>query len=148
MQLCEQHHTIKRGPKGGAPLNVEDIYGSAWITNGTGSIILLTGKPGDPIVGFLHLRAPSDTVGPFKLIHDQHAGTLDIHHRTDLLALVGANGFNGLGAKAAAVIFETAKPTSSEIEKARRRLNKLVDEGQLQRVDGTKGGAPTAWFLR
>ena len=56
VQLAEQHHTIKRNANGGAPTTVADIYGSAWITNGTGSIILLAGDPGDPIVGFQHLR--------------------------------------------------------------------------------------------
>ena len=147
VQLCEQHHTVKRAPKGGPPVAVADIYGSAWITNGTGSIILLTGDPGDPIVGFLHLRAPADIVGPYKLIHDQTAGTFNIYHSTDLVVLASASGLNGLTAKDAAVaIFDTTNPTSSQIEKARRKLNALITHG-LYRVDGGKGtGNTTVWF--
>ena len=66
VQLCEQHHTTKRGAGGGPPTSVADVYGSAWITNGTGSIVLLAGDPGDPIVGFRHVRAPAEEVGPFR----------------------------------------------------------------------------------
>ena len=50
-----------------------DIYGSAWLTNGTGSIILLTGKPGDPIVGFRHLVRPPRS-RPVVLLHDEAPG--------------------------------------------------------------------------
>ena len=131
--------------------SVADIYGSAWITNGTGSIILLTGDPGDPIVGFLHLRAPANTVGPYKLIHDQDAGTFDIHDQTDLLSIARASGIHGVTATAAAsAIFDATKPTTPQVEKARRRLDKLVDKGLVQRVEGSKGGVqggtPTVWY--
>jgi hypothetical protein len=150
VELCEQHHCVKRGAGGGPPLTVADVYGSAWITSGTGSIILLTGDPGDPIIGFRHLRSPADAVGPYQLMHDQGAGTLAIHRSTDLLELVKCKAEDGLTAKeAAAAIFDTGKPTDSEIEKARRKLNKLADDGYLTRVDGTKGrgqGNTTAWF--
>ena len=80
VQLAEQHHTVKRNATGGPPTTVADIYGSAWITNGTGSIVMLTGEPGDPIVGLRHVRAPADQVGPFQLLHDPDAGTLTISH--------------------------------------------------------------------
>ena len=111
MQLAEQHHTVKRGAAGGPPTTVADIYGSAWITNGTGSIVMLSGDPGDPIVGLRHVRAPADQIGPFQLLHDQDAGTLTIFHSTDLVELVAAAGFVGLTAKgAAAAIFGVVEP--------------------------------------
>jgi hypothetical protein len=68
------------------PPEVADIYGSAWITNGTGSIILLSGEPGDPIVGFRHVRTPANEIGPLQLLHEQSTGTLTVHHSTDLVA--------------------------------------------------------------
>jgi hypothetical protein len=149
--LAELHHTVKRGPGGKPPTAVEDIYGSAWITNGTGSIILLSGDPGDPIVGFRHVRQPADEIGPYRLLHDQAAGTLTVHHSTDLVALAAASGINGLSAKdAAAVLFSTAKPTAAQVEKARRKLMKLVADGLLQVVEGIAakpgGTPPRAWF--
>jgi hypothetical protein len=47
------------------------------------------------------------------------------------------------------------KPTAADVEKARRLLNKKVDDSLLVRVGGSRGGAggaskgstPTAWFL-
>lgn len=144
-QLAELHHTTKRGANGGPPTTVADIYGSAWITNGTGSIILLSGDPGDPIVGFHHLRPPADQVGPFRLIHDQTAGHLSIEHQTDLVELVKAKGADGLTARdAAAVLFDEPKPSRSSKEKARRKLDKLAAQGLLVRHTS---GDVTAYFL-
>jgi hypothetical protein len=147
VQLAECHHTVKRGASGGPPTSVADIYGSAWITNGTGSIILLTGEPGDPVVGFRHARAPADELGPWRLLHDQTAGLLTIEHNVDLVDLAASTGMSGLTARyAAAILYEQSEPTRSHLEKARRRLDQLTTNGRLTRIDGTKGGAPTAWF--
>ena len=150
-QLAELHHTVKRGTGGGPPTTVADIYGSAWITNGTGSIILLTGDPGDPIVGFRHVRPPADEVGPYQLLHDHDGGNISVYRGADLVELAKATGPDGLTAKAAAVaMFETRKPTRAEVEKARRRLDKKVADGLLVRMCGSKGGrsgdGESAWF--
>jgi hypothetical protein len=151
IQLAELHHTVKRNATGGAPNHVADVYGSAWLINGTGSIVMLTGEPGDPIVGFRHPRQPANEVGPFQLLHDQAAGTMVIHYTTDLLELVAHSGADGLTAKAAAVaLFDTDKPTNGQIEKARRKLTRLTDLDQLVCCDGAKGrgGVSSAtWFL-
>ena len=147
-ELCELHHVVKRGPTGAAPSGAADIYGSTWLTAGCGSVVLLTGEPGDPIVGFRHVKQPAEEVGPYRLLHDQAAGTLTVDHVTDLVALVKAAGIDGLTAKgAAAVLFEKTAPTRAEVQKARRRLNDLVDAKQLSRIEGGKGqGNVTAWF--
>jgi hypothetical protein len=155
-ELIELHHTVKRGPNGGPPTTAADVYGSAWLTNGTGSIILLTGDPGDPIVGMRHIRQPVNEVGPYQLEHDQHRGHLNIWHKTDLVALVRAAGADGLTAKdAAAALFNDTgadkfKPTPAQTQKAHRRLDALAgDGGPLLAVEGTRGrGHSTAWFAR
>ncbi|SUA03105.1 Gp153 [Mycolicibacterium fortuitum] len=150
-QLTECHHTTKRGQGGGPPTAVADIYGSAWIANGTGSILLLAGEPGDPIVGMRHVRAPADEVGPFQLLHDQQAGLLTVHHNTDLVELARLKAADGLTAReAAAALFTTDNPTAAQKEKARRRLAKLASDGHLIAVEGaaggTHGGTSAAWF--
>ncbi len=47
-------------------------------------------------------------------------------------------------------MFEKPKPTKGEIEKARRQLDRRVDNGTLRREEGVKGGAeggsPARWF--
>jgi AAA domain len=155
-QLLELHHSTKRGPQGGPITGVADIYGSTWLTSGCGSIILLTGEPGDPIVSFRHVKQPAEEVGPYQLLHDESAGHLAIDFQVDLIELVKATGVHGLTAKdAAAAITGKDKPTAADREKARRLLNKKVDENLLVRMDGSRGGAgstskgstPTAWFL-
>jgi hypothetical protein len=141
-QLCELHHLIKRNPLGGQPNTVADVYGSNWLTAGAGSVVMLTGEPGDPIVGFRHAKQPHSEVGPWRLLHDPDRGRFSIDHEVDLLALAAASGATGLTPQnAAAAIFEKEKPTRAQVEKARRRLDKLALSGQLVRIEGMKGGA-------
>ncbi len=113
--------------------------------------MLLTGEPGDPIVGFRHVRAPANEIGPYRLLHDQTTGTITVDHAVDFVALARACGVDGLTAKAAAAAkFDTDKPSRAQIEKARRSLDKLTADGWLVCVEGTKGGGdakhPSAWF--
>lgn len=151
-QLLELHHSTKRGPAGGPIAGVADIYGSTWLTSGCGSIILLTGEPGDPIVSFRHVKQPAEEVGPWQLLHDQSAGHLSIDFQIDLVELVKAAGVDGLTAKSAAVaVTGKENPSRADVEKARRRLDKLVEADALVRMDGrpggTRGGSSAAWFL-
>jgi hypothetical protein len=152
VELCELHHTVKRSSGGGAPNSVADVYGSAWITNGTGSIILLTGEPGDPVVGFRHLRSPAWEYGPLILTHDANNGTVSILSDIDPVAVAGQAHPDGITARGFAVVmFDNPKPTRGQIEKARRALDAKVGEGSLRCVPGSTGGpgggTPTMWFL-
>lgn len=151
-QILELHHAVKRGPQGAPVKGVADIYGSVWLTSGCGSIVLLGGEPGDPIVSFRHLKQPCDEVGPYRLLHDQDTGVLTVEFSVDLIALVKANGPDGLTAKdAASALFDKENPDRADIEKARRKLNDKANEGLLIRIDGGRGGgdirSTTAWFL-
>lgn len=151
-QLLELHHTTKRGPQGAPVIGVADIYGSTWLTSGAGSVILLTGEPGDPIISFRHVKQPANEVGPWQLSHDQQRGLLDVESTVDLIELVKATGVDGLTAKGAAVaITEKPNPSRADIEKVRRRLDEKVVKGLLVRLDGNRGGpsgsAATSWFL-
>lgn len=157
IDLLELHHTVKRGANGGAPTAAADVYGSAWIANGTGSIILLSGDPGDPIVGFKHIRQPADEVGPWQVHHDQTAGRLTISESFDVVAFVADCGRDGATAIALAEALNPGlewlddRERNSAREKARRQLERLVTAGKLQRLNGVKGGGsdrtPTAYSL-
>lgn len=152
VQLLELHHVVKRGANPGGPItSVADIYGSTWLTSGAGSIVLLSGDPGDPIIGFRHVKQPAEEVGPYRLLHDQEAGVLSIEHGVNLVELVKATGPDGLSARAAAAaITDKAQPGRADIEKARRKLDRLVTDGVLERLEGTRGrgdARQSAWFL-
>lgn len=157
VQLLELHHTVKRNAQGGAPDSAADVYGSTWLTNGTGSIILLSGDPGDPIVGFRHVRQPAEEVGPWQLLHDQNAGTLVIHHETDPVAMAIAAGADGITADDLVAAQNpdknlTGRARTAAREKARRALDKLAEAGKLTRVECAKGGGsertPTTWYAQ
>ncbi len=144
IDVLELHHLVKRGPNGAKPTTLADVYGSAWITAGAGSVVLLWGAAGDPIVELVHLKQPSEPFGPCKVIHDHTAGTSVVCEGTDLEAVARAAGTKGITAKdAASVLFSTEKPTASEVEKARRKLDKILS---LARIDGSREtNTPAVW---
>ncbi len=131
VQLAELHHMRKNSSGGGKPESLADVYGSAWITAGSGSVIALNGNPGDPLVEWRHLKQPAGVVGPWKVLHNQITGESIVHHAADLVSLAGFYP-DGLSAKdAAKVLFETDKPSPNEVEKARRRIEALERSGLL-----------------
>jgi hypothetical protein len=147
IQVAELHHNRKAlsGAKAERP-TIDDVYGSVWLTSGAGSVILLNGAPGDPIVSLHHLKQPADEVGPLKVIHNQETGQSQIWHALDLVLLATQPG--GVTAiDAAKALFETDKPTAAEKEKARRRLGTLTKKGLLQVVDpgDTATSRPQRW---
>lgn len=137
VQVIELHH-LRKLTRPVDKITLEDLYGSTWITAGAGSVVLLAGQPGDPIVTMRHLKQPSAEVGPLKIIHDHNTGQSTIWHQADLLALAGTS--DGVTAnQAARALFDTDKPSPAEREKARRRLEQLVRDGRLRvTVEGNK----------
>ncbi|MER6199815.1 AAA family ATPase [Streptomyces sp. NPDC001586] len=149
VQVIENHHVKKAGTNGGEPNTLADVYGSVWITAGSGSVIMLWGEAGDPIVAFRHLKQPMNEVGPFQLLHDHTSGVTTVRHLVDLLDMARIGGVSGLTALAAAcAVCETKKPTHAQKEKTRRRLEKLVQAGLLSRVDPQTPGEPARYFPR
>jgi DNA polymerase III delta prime subunit len=149
VQLLELHHLVKRGANGTKPNTLADVYGSAWLTAGAGSVVLLWGAAGDPIVDLVHLKQPAAEVGPHRVIHDHDHGTSEVWHNTDVLAIAKASGVRGVTAKTvAAALFSTDKPSASEVEKARRRLLKLTKDGHLEYREGNEAAAVSATWTR
>lgn len=148
--LFELHHLVKRGADGGPPKGLPDLYGSAWLANGAGSVAVLIGEPGDPIVRMVHLKQPMDDCGPLTVHHDAAAGTSSVDVvADDVVEIVREQGAAGCTAEDAAVLlFATARPSSAVQEKARRRLDAAARRGALvKRTEGTGRGAKSRWFL-
>lgn len=151
VQLVELHHMVKNGVDGKPPKNLRDVYGSTWITSGAGSVIVLWGEAGDPVVEFHHLKQPFNEVGPFKILHNRESGLSEIYHDsdTDVIALARRCATTGLTALEAAVcIYTTEHPTRGQIEKARRKLGEYVEKGLLflSSSGGKHSGLPDKWF--
>jgi hypothetical protein len=144
VQVVELHHTVKNGADGGKPNNINGIYGSTWLTSGAGSVVLLWGEPGDPIVDLVHLKQPMNEVGPLKVRHNRDTGLAEVFHDpdTDVLAMARRCATTGLSAnEAAACIFQVEKPSKAQVEKSRRRMAELVAAGLLVLREASTGGS-------
>jgi replicative DNA helicase len=136
VQVLGLHHQRKASTGGEKPKTLADVYGSRWIVAGCGSVVMLWGDPGDHIVEWNHRKPPAAEVGPFKILLDHRAGDVRIHNPTDLLQLA-RNSNDGISAdEAAAVLFDTAKPTPNQREKARYKLETLASKTLLHRTAG------------
>ena len=134
IESCTGHHQ-RKGQDGKRPKRLEDVYGSRWITAGCGSVFLVWGEPGDLVVEFVHLKQASEEIGPLKLLHDHEHGRTTLVEELDLLALAGRVGEAGLlVADVAGLMFETETPGRNEIEKARRKLDRLAEKGLLTKA--------------
>ncbi|WP_202421838.1 AAA family ATPase [Gordonia sp. SID5947] len=154
IDVLELHHMVKKAGDG-PPKTLADVYGSQHITAGAGSVVLLHGVAGDQVVMLLHLKQPVDDVGPLLVTHTPDGHSTVDNAATDVVEMVRQRGPKGATATDVAVLLcDTARPTRSQIEKARRRLTEGVDRGALVRRDGDRGGGsddnrnPTRWFLR
>lgn len=138
--VCLHHQ--RKGQGGEKPKSLEDVYGSTWLTAGAGSVLLLWGKAGDPIVELHHLKQPAADVGPLTLTHDHAAGTTTIARGWDALEWLRHRGPMGGTAKDAAIqLYEKSTPTDNERRKAQRRLDALVERGLATRTEAVRGGA-------
>jgi replicative DNA helicase len=140
VQVLELHHLVKRGADGKAPTTLADVYGSAWLTAGAGSVLLLTGDAGDPIIRATHLKQPMEPWGPADVAHDHAKGTSSIHSKVDLLELLALTRVQ-TALSAARQLYGSEKPSKAEVERARRRLEQLVDGGKAVKRAGRSGGA-------
>ena len=126
--LLVLHHRKKQSSS--AKIGLDDIYGSTWLTSGMGSVVLLDGNPGDSQVEFRQLKIPVAEVGPLKVSHDQSSGFMSVVKEVDLCAVARAE--DKISARRAArLLFASTK--SANVEKARRRLDKLVTQGKWRR---------------
>ena len=142
------HHQRKQGADKHAskPKTLADVYGSVWITAGCGSVVLLWGEPGDPVVKLSHLKQPADVVGPCKLVHNHTAGTvtLDQEGTPRIVAIVEAADRRVTVKQVAFDFFGSTD--RNEVEKARRKLEAAVADGELRRVDEETDFGPRATY--
>ena len=153
IEACALHHQRKglAGTKktDKVPSTIDDVYGSTWLVAGMGSIVCVWGQPGDPIVELTHLKAPAEQVGPWTLHIDFDLGYTTVEDQANPLAIVGSAPRGATVNLVARVMFKTDEPTRNETEKARRRLDKLVDQGLIHReeVPTEGGGKPTSMYF-
>ena len=145
VEVLALHHQRKAQSDNKRPRSLDDVYGSGWLTAGAGSVVLLWGAPGDPLVDLVHLKQPAAEVGPLSLSHDQRAGTFTLHEARDLYAMVQAATTGGLSPREAAIErYGTADPSRNEVEKCRRELDRMAAERRIAKA-GEGSGHPVLY---
>lgn len=139
VQMIELHHN-KKATTG----EIADVYGSVWIPNGAGSVIALDGKPGDELVTLKHLKQPAAKIGPLEVEHDHPRGRSSIADKFDLMRLLRQRG-EVTAKDVAQVMNNKQEATKSDVQRARRALDKLVSAGQAIEHPGRKGGQAARW---
>lgn len=144
IEVVEISHQVKRGANGVAPKTLADVHGGMELTAGAGSVVLIWGQAGDPVVEFHHLKQPAEMVGPLSLLHDHESGHTSIEERTDAVDILKAEPWKVWSAVdiAAALSDSSGKPSRGDVERVRRKLDKLVTTGLVLR---TEQGAPGAF---
>jgi replicative DNA helicase len=141
LEVCALHHQRKEGRDGsGKPNRLADVYGSRWITAGMGSVFCVWGEPGDAIVELLHLKQPAEDVGPLELIHDHTRGTTTREARSSVEEILQEHATTGLEVKTlASRLYKEPEPNKKQTERARRRLESLVNAGHAERAVNLDG---------
>jgi hypothetical protein len=147
-QLCESHHTRKKDRRTKkAVAGIDEVYGSTWLTAGCGSVLQLSGNPGDIVVTFTQTKPVTVPVGPWQLLYDQAGGKVSIYRERGLVELIRASPATGMTAREVAVIvFGRVLVTPAEVQKVRRLLDGHVRDGDLRCVAGKRGGDESRWF--
>ncbi len=129
------HHNRKATAENKKPRALADVFGSVWITSGSGSVLSLWGDAGDPVIELSHLKQPVDDVGPLDLEHNHDFGTTRLRERVDAWSVLQAAGGDGIAVQdAASAIY--GKPTRPQVEKVRRKLQRLADDGFAVPIKG------------
>jgi hypothetical protein len=63
IEVAVNHHQ-RKGQGERKPKSLDDVYGSGWLSAGTGSVCLLRAQAGGPVVEFKHLKQPASPIRP------------------------------------------------------------------------------------
>ena len=137
--LLLHHHRKTAAGADGAPKTLADVFGSTFLTAGLGSVITFQGKPGARDVRLRHLKPPQEPVGPFLISHDHATGVSMAEPVKDLLAFLVGCGVSG-GSVREAAMYLCGADDRAAMERTRRALARLKQEGTARYVPGRSGG--------
>jgi replicative DNA helicase len=142
VELAILHHP-RKDPAGtpSKPKEIEDVYGDRNFVAGMGSVVLLWGKPGDPIVELRHLKQPAQEYGPIKLLHDHDAGVTSLYEHATLLDILVRAARPLTVPQLASLFFATDEPTKNDLEKTRRQMRRLVAQSLVLELKDNDSGA-------
>lgn len=134
----------KDGPR---KLDIDDVYGSAWLTAGVGSVLCVDGVVGAGMFMVYQLKAPASFVEPMEVAVDYATGRLERRNVRDLVQWMKDHDHMALTARqAAAFLFATSTDAVNDAQrkKAKRKLDTLVKNGQAA-MEKTNEGDTYIW---
>ena len=142
IEVVDDHHQRKASADNKKPRTLADVYGSTWSTTGHGSVLLLWGEAGDPIIELSHLKQPASEVGPLKMLQGPTAlGSVSIYEAEDLVELGQRSVTDSPPGRLPEATYGTENPTRNQIEKAREaQPSSRAEEGQGLRADCLEAG--------
>lgn len=140
IQMVEISHQ-RKSTGGMQPKTLSDVHGGMELTAGAGSVLLVWGEAGDPVVEFIQLKSLMETVGPWTLLHDGSKGrTTRDEGRPDTFTFLQGHPnqwFSVLSITEAVLGGEDKKKVSqADKAKVRRKLDKLIESGHVIERDG------------
>ena len=155
IQLCNAEgistgalHHQRKGNGDNKPNKLEDVYGSSWITAGAGSVVLLWGEAGTGSAELRHLKTPSTPVGPITIEIDTFAGTMAATKQWDPLVWLRNCGDTGGTVPEAARAMVNKNPNKNDRERARRKLDALVDRDLAEKAGGQERGESPRYRIK
>jgi replicative DNA helicase len=150
VQVLALHHPRKAQNESSAerkPRGLDDVYGSTWLTGGSGSVLLLWAQPGELVIELSTLKPIADPVGPMTIVLDPDKGAMSVEAHVDAETVLRAAKSTGVSALelARAIGWKGSEPAAKQ--RARRALDRLVVDGLADREEGTKT-IPARWFWK
>lgn len=142
IEWIELHHNRKATDNNTEPKTLDDVYGNRMLTAGAGSVLSLYGQPGDTVVHLSQIKTPSGELFPKWVSIDKETGAMALHDNVTLDVVITTAGQGGISAREAAVrVYGVNKPSRSNIQALRNKLDRMVRGGVAERVEvGPPGG--------
>ena len=148
------HHMRKSSAENTKKIKtIDEVYGSAFIPAGCGSVFAIHGNAGDAQVELIHLKQPAARINNMQIEHDMFTGLSHKVEQFEMLRYLQNLGKQGCSARQAAVQkYGTATPSETQIKGAKRDLEKLAREryevsASSPVVGGSGGQTPVIWVF-
>jgi replicative DNA helicase len=106
---------------------------------------MIWGEAGDPVVEMNHLKQPDEPVGPLTIVHDHAIGHSRVEARANEYTVVMSSPKGSSLAMVATEVYGDAERKS--VEMARRKLDRMVNEGKVHRVEAGTGRGHSALYF-
>lgn len=146
------HHPRKATQEAGGKreIDLDDVYGSAWLTAGSGSVILVSGKPGAGIFRLEQLKAPATFVEAMEVTVNYETGELTRRTIRDLDVWLKDSAMPTTIRQATAyklnVPEEDVDTDSAEYKKVRRHIEDLERDELVVQVDPKGNAKRYQWY--